>query len=55
MTEFLQPLRSLFEYVDQLPTSIAIRESQYFSPYTTLFRSKRYKAHAGIRFAGLSR
>jgi cytochrome b subunit of formate dehydrogenase len=36
MAEFFQPLRGLFEYVDQLPTSIAIRESQYFSPYLTV-------------------
>ena len=36
MAEFFQPLKGLFEYVDQLPTSIAIRESQYFSPYLTV-------------------
>ena len=36
MAEFFQPLKGVFEYVDQLPTSIAIRESQYFSPYLTV-------------------
>jgi len=36
MAEFFQPLRGLFEYVNELPTSIAIRESQYFSPYLTV-------------------
>ena len=36
MAEFFQPLKGLFEYVNELPTSIAIRESQYFSPYLTV-------------------
>ena len=36
MAEFLMPLRGLFEYVNELPTSIQIRESQYFSPYLTV-------------------
>src|SRR5215204_31130 len=36
MAESFQPLKGVFEYVDQLPTSIAIRESQYFSPYLTV-------------------
>ena len=32
MSDLLMPLRSLFEWVNEFPTSIAIRESQYFSP-----------------------
>src|SRR5687767_548813 len=36
MAEFLMPLRGLFEWVNEFPTSIAIRESQYFSPYLTV-------------------
>jgi hypothetical protein len=30
------PLRSLFEWVSEFPTSIAIRESLYFAPYLTV-------------------
>ena len=33
MAELLSPLRALFETVSEFPTSIAIRESQYFAPY----------------------
>jgi hypothetical protein len=36
MSDLLMPLRSLFEWVNEFPTSIAIRESQYFSPYLTV-------------------
>jgi hypothetical protein len=36
MAELMSPLRTLFEWVNELPTSIAIRESQYFSPYLTV-------------------
>ena len=36
MAELLMPLRGLFEWVNEFPTSIAIRESQYFSPYLTV-------------------
>jgi hypothetical protein len=36
MAELLSPLRALFETVNEFPTSIAIRESQYFSPYLTV-------------------
>jgi hypothetical protein len=35
-TELLAPLRSLAEYVDMMPASIAFRESIYVSPYTTV-------------------
>jgi hypothetical protein len=35
-TELLAPLRSLAEYVDMMPSSIAFRESIYVSPYTTV-------------------
>ena len=34
--ELLAPLRSLAEYVDMMPSSIAFRESIYVSPYTTV-------------------
>jgi hypothetical protein len=33
MDEFVAPLRSLFTYVDTLPSSIALRESQYVMPW----------------------
>jgi hypothetical protein len=33
MAEFVDALRSLFTYVDALPTSIALRESQYVMPW----------------------
>ena len=36
MSEFLMPLRGFAEWVSEFPTSIAIRESQYFSPYLTV-------------------
>lgn len=36
MAELLAPLRGLAEYIDLLPTSIGIRESQYFAPYLTV-------------------
>jgi hypothetical protein len=36
MSDLLMPLRGLFEWVNEFPTSIAIRESQYFSPYLTV-------------------
>jgi hypothetical protein len=36
MAEFLSPLRGIAEWMSELPTSIAIRESQYFSPYLTV-------------------
>lgn len=35
-SELLAPLRSLAEYVDMMPASIAFRESIYVSPYTTV-------------------
>lgn len=37
MAEVLLPLRSLFEWVDAFPTSIAIRESQYLYPWILTF------------------
>lgn len=36
MSELFLPLRHLAEWVNEFPTSIAIRESQYFSPYLTV-------------------
>ena len=33
MDEFFAPLRSLFEYVSEFPSSIALRESQYVMPW----------------------
>jgi hypothetical protein len=36
MAELFTPLRGLFEYVSELPSSIGIRESLYFSPYLTV-------------------
>jgi hypothetical protein len=35
-SELLAPLRSLAEYVDMMPWSIAFRESIFVSPYTTV-------------------
>jgi hypothetical protein len=35
-SELFAPLRSLAEFVDMLPASIAFRESSYVSPYTTV-------------------
>jgi len=36
MSDFLMPLRSLFELVDTFPSSIALRESQYMWAYITV-------------------
>jgi hypothetical protein len=36
LSELLAPLRSLAEYVDMMPSSIAFRESIFVSPYTTV-------------------
>jgi hypothetical protein len=36
MSELLLPLRHFAEWINGFPTSIAIRESQYFSPYLTV-------------------
>jgi len=36
MAEFMKPLHDLFFWVSEMPTSIAIRESLYFSPYVTV-------------------
>jgi hypothetical protein len=36
MAEWFMPLRAVFEWVNEMPSSIAIRESQYFSPYLTV-------------------
>ena len=36
MSELFLPLRHFAEWVNEFPTSIAIRESQYFSPYLTV-------------------
>jgi hypothetical protein len=33
MADYVAPLRHLFEYVSELPTSIALRESQYLMPW----------------------
>ena len=33
MSDFFAPLRSLFEYVSEFPSSIALRESQYVMPW----------------------
>src|SRR4029453_1683840 len=36
MAELMMPLRNVFQWVSELPTSIAIRESLFFSPYLTV-------------------
>jgi len=36
MADLVMPLRALFEWVSEFPSSIAIRESLYFSPYLTV-------------------
>jgi hypothetical protein len=36
MSELLLPVRHFAEWINEFPTSIAIRESQYFSPYLTV-------------------
>lgn len=36
MKELFLPIRHLAEWVNEIPSSIAIRESQYFSPYLTV-------------------
>ena len=36
MADLMMPLHDLFQWVSELPTSIAIRESQYVSPYLTV-------------------
>jgi len=36
MAELMMPLRNVFQWVSELPTSIAIRESLLFSPYLTV-------------------
>ena len=36
MAEFMMPLRNVFQWVSEFPTSIAIRESLLFSPYLTV-------------------
>jgi hypothetical protein len=36
MAEMMMPLRNVFQWVSEFPTSIAIRESLFFSPYLTV-------------------
>jgi len=36
MAELMMPLRNVFQWVSEFPTSIAIRESLLFSPYLTV-------------------
>jgi hypothetical protein len=47
MTEFLMPLRSLFEYMDALPSSIALRESQYAWAWVLLVHTMSMCLFAG--------
>jgi hypothetical protein len=59
MSDWLTPLRGLFEYASELPTSIAIRESLYFAPYLTVAHVVVMSIVAGLvlmmdlRLAGL--
>src|SRR5687767_15705073 len=46
--ELLAPLRSLAEYVDMMPSSIAFRESIYVSPYTTVAHVVAMAFFAGL-------
>jgi hypothetical protein len=48
MAELLAPIRSIFEYVDMMPSSIAFRESIYVSPYTTVAHVVAMAFFAGL-------
>lgn len=48
MAEFLMPLRSLVEALAEFPTSVAIRESLYFSPYLTVAHVVSMAGFAGL-------
>lgn len=48
MAEFLMPLRSMVEALSEFPTSIAIRESLYFSPYLTVAHVVCMAGFAGL-------
>jgi hypothetical protein len=48
MAEFLMPLRSLFEWVSEFPTSIALRESQYAWPWVIVAHVVSMCVFAGL-------
>jgi hypothetical protein len=48
MAEFLMPLRSLFEWLSEFPTSIALRESQYMWPWVIVFHVVSMATFAGL-------
>ena len=48
MTEFLMPLRSLFEAVSEFPSSIALRESQFMWPWVIVFHVVTMAIFAGL-------
>jgi hypothetical protein len=48
MTEFLMPLRGLFEWVSEFPTSIALRESQFMWPWVIVFHVVAMATFAGL-------
>jgi hypothetical protein len=48
MAEFLMPLRSLFEWVSEFPSSIALRESQFMWPWTIVAHVVSMATFAGL-------
>ena len=48
MAEFLMPLRSLFEWVSEFPSSIALRESQFMWPWIIVFHVVSMGIFAGL-------
>ena len=48
MDELLTPLRGLFEWVGEFPSSIAIRESQYLWPWIIVFHVVSMGTFAGL-------
>src|SRR5688572_3534501 len=48
MAEFLMPLRSLFEWVSEFPSSIALRESQFMWPWTIVVHVVSMALFAGL-------
>ena len=48
MAELLMPLRNLFQWVSEFPTSIAIRESLYVAPYLTVAHVVSMSIFAGL-------
>ena len=48
MTEFLMPLRSLFEWVGEFSSSIALRESQFMWPWIIVFHVVSMGIFAGL-------